>query len=414
MQNYKKNFVTRTLAWVLAAVMVIAMVPVGVFAEDGLEISPQETPQALGAANQIPKNIKTKVDWDQKKDAATYWGLNQEYGLTPVQKLRKVGTSDPINVFDVDYEGYFVNAEGRTVLRLVYREQESATSSWWNDLAFRFEPELYNMIDFTKSEAYGIDPNGTGLAEGIINFYDRPGANEKALNIYHALRKRFGYKENVPINIVLKKGIKYSDLKKNYLVQMRYFRPAKKNAPEYIYAFAPGKSTIGYTSYTKATVIPAAGNIDNEFMRGPQHDGKRDIDNWIIPSNRSFTNQYFENPGERDAKYKKFDNLGIISTEFKTRHADIGNENTIDGKPLGFMIAFDTSLVDYLTKDPTVAQSTQDQEIIAYTHLLKKNRDPFDPTKSMAVKRENINYSNDGKTAYIVFGEKNFVKKISK
>ena len=32
MQNYKKNFVTRTLAWVLAAVMVIAMVPVGVFA----------------------------------------------------------------------------------------------------------------------------------------------------------------------------------------------------------------------------------------------------------------------------------------------------------------------------------------------------------------------------------------------
>lgn len=405
----KKNYLRKTLALVMAFLMIVTMMPMNVFATDELEMSPQETPQVLKAANQFPNNIKTKVDWDQKKDAATYWGLNQEYGLAPVQRIAKVGTSDPINVFDVDYEGYFVNAEGRTVLRLVYREQEAVTSSWWNDLAFRFEPDLYGMIDFTKSEAYGIKPGAVGFQEGVIQFYNRPGSNEKALNIYHALRLRNGYKENVPINIVLKKGIKYSDLNKNYLIQMRYVRvPAGNRTVEDIYAFAPGKSTIGYTSYTRATVIPAAGSIDNEFMRGPQHDGSGN-DGWVVPSNRAFMNQYFENPGERDAKYKKYDNLGIISAEYQFIHGNINDANTLDGKPLGFMIAFDARLVPYLTKDPTVTVTNQDQEIIAYTHLLDEDRTPTN-TNSQAIKRENINYSTDGKTAYIVFGESNFVK----
>lgn len=405
----KKNYLRKTLALVMAFLMIVTMMPVNVFADSGFEMSPQETPQALKAANQFPNNIKTKVDWDQKKDASTYWGLNQEYGLAPVQRIAKVGTDDPINVFDVDYEGYFVNAEGRTVLRLVYREQEAATSSWWNDLAFRFEPDLYNMIDFSKSEAYGIKSGAVGFQEGVIQFYDRPGSNEKALNIYHALRLRNGYKENVPINIVLKEGIKYSDLNKNYLIQMRYVRvPAGNRTVEDIYAFAPGKSTIGYTSYTRATVIPAAGSIDNEFMRGPQHDGSGN-DGWVVPSNRAFMNQYFENPGERDTKYKKYDNLGIISAEYQFIHGNINDANTLDGKPLGFMIAFDARLVPYLTKDPTVTVTNQDQEIIAYTHLLDEDRTPTN-TNSQAIKRENINYSTDGNTAYIVFGESNFVK----
>ena len=38
MQNYKKNFVTRTLAWVLTVVMVVTMLPMGVFAETYKEV----------------------------------------------------------------------------------------------------------------------------------------------------------------------------------------------------------------------------------------------------------------------------------------------------------------------------------------------------------------------------------------
>lgn len=403
----KKNYLRKTFALVMAFLMIVTMMPVNVFAENGLEISPQETPQALGAANQFPNNIKKKVDWDQKKDAATYWGLNQEYGVEPFQRIAKVGTSDPINMFDLDYEGYFVNAEGRTVLRLVYREQEKGASSWWHDVAFRFEPDLYKMIDFDKSEAYGTDSDS--LKERTGKFYHRNGPNEKGLNIKSLIRLRYGYKVNIPINLVLNDGVKYSDLKKNYLVQMRYVRlPAGNRKIEDIYAFAPGKSTIGYTSYTRATVIPAAGNIDNEFMRGPQHDGSGN-DGWIIPSNRAFMNQYFENPGEIDSKYKKYDNLGIISAEYQFIHGNIGEVNKLDGKPLGFMIAFDARLVPYLTKDPTVADTDQNQEIIAYTHLLNDDRKPTN-NNSQAIKREHINYSKDGKTAYIVIGEGNFVK----
>lgn len=403
----KKNYLRKTLALVMSFLMIVTMMPVNVFAENGLEISPQETPQALGAANQFPNNIKKKVDWDQKKDAATYWGLNQEYGVEPFQRIAKVGTSDPINMFDLDYEGYFVNAEGRTVLRLVYREQEKGASSWWHDVAFRFEPDLYKMIDFDKSEAYGTDSDS--LKERTGKFYHRNGPNEKGLNIKSLIRLRFGYKVNIPINLVLNDGVKYSDLKKNYLVQMRYVRlPAGNRKIEDIYAFAPGKSTIGYTSYTRATVIPAAGNIDNEFMRGPQHDGSGN-DGWIIPSNRAIMNQYFENPGEIDSKYKKYDNLGIISAEYQFIHGNIGEVNKLDGKPLGFMIAFDARLVPYLTKDPTVADTDQNQEIIAYTHLLNDDRKPTN-NNSQAIKREHINYSKDGKTAYIVIGEGNFVK----
>ena len=71
MQNYKKNFVKQALAWVLAAVMVIAMVPVGVFAQD-----PQPADPASGDNKEIANSIDSRnIGKDAKNAVHAFVGV---------------------------------------------------------------------------------------------------------------------------------------------------------------------------------------------------------------------------------------------------------------------------------------------------------------------------------------------------
>lgn len=56
MQNYSKNFVARTLAWILAVVMVVSMVPMSVFA-NGFSRWEKE---ALGSNPVAPKETSER------------------------------------------------------------------------------------------------------------------------------------------------------------------------------------------------------------------------------------------------------------------------------------------------------------------------------------------------------------------
>lgn len=65
MQNYSKNFVARTLAWILAIVMVVSMVPMNVFAEGPVQI-------ADGVDHVSADN------WEEKIEAENdYWEIPQ-------------------------------------------------------------------------------------------------------------------------------------------------------------------------------------------------------------------------------------------------------------------------------------------------------------------------------------------------
>ena len=61
MQNLKKGFLTRGIAWLLAFVMVLTIVPFRAFAEDELEVSPPEAPSQVRDAA-APEDTSTSAD----------------------------------------------------------------------------------------------------------------------------------------------------------------------------------------------------------------------------------------------------------------------------------------------------------------------------------------------------------------
>lgn len=378
----KKNYLRKTLALVMAFLMIVTMLPVNVFAE----------PTNPGQGSNLPSNRVQKVNWDKLYDkTSNIWKLNQDYNLTPTQQLVKVSSADPIDNFGLNYEGYFVNAEGRTVLRLVYHESSTAASTWWHNLLFKFDKDLFSKIDFSKSFIEYF--NGQKL-----QFYNVSGSNEKALKIRDLIwSDRAGWKHNMPIDLVLNDGVKYSDLKDNYLIQMRFATPALDK----IYTFAPGKSPMDYSSYTKATVVAVNSDINNAFMRGPKPQSA------LIAGQRSFMTEYDNEAQTINQKPNTDKTLAVLKTQYQWEHASMNKANTIDGKPFGYMIAFDASLVPYLKAD-TAGN-------VGYTTL--QNVDKVEnkgnaqyPYIKTALKLNQINYTQDGKIAYFVLAESNFVK----
>ena len=378
----KKNYLRKTLALVMAFLMIVTMMPVNVFAG----------PTSPSQGSNLPSNRVQKVNWAKKYDkTSNIWKLNQDYGLNPTQQLTKVSAADVIDNYGLSYEGYFVNAEGRTVLRLVYHESATLSSTWWHNLLFKFDKELYKKIDFNKS--FIENSNGKKLG-----FYDTQGANEKALLIRDLIGlDRGGTKHNVPIDLVLNDGVKYSDLDDNYLIQMRFATPKLDK----IYTFAPGKSPMDYSSYTKATVVAAKSNVDTAFMRGPKPQSA------LIVAQRSFMTEYDNEPQTINGKTNTNKDLAVLKTQYQWEHATMAGANTIDGKPFGYMIAFDASLVPYLKAD--VAGN------VGYTTLENANKventsKPGYPYIKTALKLNQINYTPDKTIAYFVLAQNNFKK----
>lgn len=378
----KKNYLRNTLALVMAFLMIVTMLPVNVFAE----------PTNPGQGSNLPSNRVSKVNWDKSYDkTSNIWKLNQAYNLTPAQQLVKVSSADPIDNFGLNYEGYFVNAEGRTVLRLVYHESSTAASTWWHNLLFKFDKDLFSKIDFSKSFIEYF--NGKKL-----QFYDTQGANEKALKIRDLIWTDIaGWKHNMPIDLVLNDGVQYSDLTEDYLIQMRFATPTLDK----IYTFAPGKSPMDYSSYTKATVVAVNSDINNAFMRGPKPQSA------LIAGQRSFMTEYDNEAQNINQKPNTDKTLAVLKTQYQWEHASMNKANTIDGKPFGYMIAFDASLVPYLKAD-TAGN-------VGYTTL--QNVDKVEnkgnaqyPYIKTALKLNQINYTQDRRIAYFVLAEKNFVK----
>ena len=378
----KKNYLRKTLALVMAFLMIVTMMPVDVFAE----------PARPTSGSELPSNRAQKVNWEKTYDkTSNIWKLNQDYGLNPTQQLAKVSSADVIDNYGLSYEGYFVNAEGRTVLRLVYHESATLSSAWWWNLLFKFDKDLFPKIDFNKSFIEYF--NGKKL-----KFSDTQGSNEKALKIRDLIGlDRGGWKHNVPIDLVLNDGVKYSDLDDNYLIQMRFATPNLDK----IYTFAPGDSPIDYSSYTKSTIVAAKSNVDTAFMRGPKPQSA------LIVAQRSFMTEYDNEAQTINGKPNTDKALAVLKTQYQWEHATLAKANTIDGKPFGYMIAFDASLVPYLKAD--VAGN------VGYTTLqnadkVENKSKPGYQYKKFALKLDQINYTPDRKIAYFVLAENNFKK----
>ncbi|MDD7766436.1 MULTISPECIES: Rib/alpha-like domain-containing protein [Anaerococcus] len=345
------------------------------------ELKDNEAQTASPSEKKLPANRTDKPNWEEKEQKGDdYWELGKTDKLEN-QRLVRVTTSDPIEIVDTTYQGYFSDANGRTNLRLVYMEKSAAISAVWKKAEFNFG-KLVDKIDFDKS--YGVDKNGKRYTFSTTN---NPGIY--TLNVAEMISARTQNKNNLPINLVLKDGVTLESLgQEDYKIQMRL---VDANG-ERIYAFAPGKAALDYSTYTRTTSVSLKNKMNSEFLRGPEQQ-KGDI----LAVQRSFMSEFIANPAE----YNDTTELGVLRTQYQSETGAIPG-NTTDGKPHGFMQMFDADMVKYLKPDAA--------GFIAYTQLLDATRKDIKSAKRVGFKLSDLNYTADGKLAYFIIGEANFQK----
>lgn len=275
MQNYKKNFVTRTLAWVLAAVMVIAMVPVGVFAETFVE-----TKEDVGG---VSTEITKTTDWsiDEKKEAEmSYWRLAN------LNELTVVANAEGIKTPSINYIGTYINEDGDTVIRVSFRMFQNLTSAVWDKLLFKFDKDFYKLINFDnpKTGMYKdkIDElwHDSSRYSEIVQFVDcvssiSGSVNVKEQSLVNNKSKVGGSARiEIPIDLVLHSGKTVNDIVGQPHVQMRILDEKyervfcvagtgkAKNDPENNDDSKVDKDTLitPYNSYTFMTFVPSNNN----------------------------------------------------------------------------------------------------------------------------------------------------------
>ncbi|SUU95106.1 ECM-binding protein homolog [Anaerococcus prevotii] len=350
----------------------------------GIQISEKTEPQALKESNPDEKEFteaKAKENWDQELKDKGYWKLAEG------QRFRRVSASDPVSIYDINYDGTFADAEGNTNLRFIYNELNGVGSGVWHRIVVNFG-DLTDKIDFEKSYVVGEDGKTTE------KFYDVNG--EKRLDITKLYSgPRAGKRVNFPMNIVLKDGKSINEIpKENYIVQLRLVNKARPNVAEgtEIYTYAPKGTSVDYSSYTKVTSVDLSDNISSTVLEGPkQEKGER------IAIQRSYMSEFIANPKEYDDSTQ----IGILRTEYLGKRGGSIGENIkdVDGKPIGFAQVFDAKLVDYLKEDTNGN--------VAYTNVLTNDRKQGSWVKKIGIKKADITIK-DG-LAYVVIARNDSV-----
>ena len=254
-----KRKIRRILSSFLALVLVIGMLPINSFAE-----------------------VK-KADWtiDETKEAEmSYWKLSNTNEVTVVANAEGIKTPS------INYIGTYVNDEGRTVIRLSFRMFQNLASGVWQKALFKFDNDLYNLIDFK-------DP-GTGMYKGARNnlWHDSDTYNEVypftdvvssisgAVNVKEQNLNNNGNKVGgsarleIPIDLVLKEGQTVDNLVGQPHVQMRITNKdyskvfcvagtgnaSSDSTNNDDSAVDPDTLVTPYNSYTFMTYVPSKNN----------------------------------------------------------------------------------------------------------------------------------------------------------
>lgn len=255
----RKQSAKRFLALFLAIIMVVGILPVNIFAETF-------TTNVNGNA------VVGTTDWsiDEKKEAEmSYWRLSN------INEVTVVANAEGIKTPSVNYIGTYINAEGRTVIRVSFRMFQNLASGVWHKALFKFDKDLYDLIDFNNT--------GTGMYKGVIDggFHDNAVYNQiipfadcvssysGAVHVKEQSLTNNGNKVGgsarleIPIDLVLKDGKTVADIKGQPHVQMRITND------DYSQVFCVAgteksdtqKNLIApYNSYTFMTYIPSANN----------------------------------------------------------------------------------------------------------------------------------------------------------
>lgn len=133
MKKKKKNL-TRPVAMAMAVSLAFGSIPYNTMANETLQIAEQQILHGVGQGN---PGVQTQADalssatyynkanWENKIKDKSRWPVGNN------QRLVRVTTSEPVQMNDIDYDGNFVDANGRTVLRMVYKEKGGAATGVW-------------------------------------------------------------------------------------------------------------------------------------------------------------------------------------------------------------------------------------------------------------------------------------------
>lgn len=406
----------KTLALVMAFLMIVTMLPVNVFAEGpadpGIWADPNE-----GAGKTSDRAVdaegKPPVDWDKssgegRDDGSSYWSLPAGVNIVNAHN-----SSDPINTFGFTYLGKYLDDQGRIVLKFDVGHRATANSGVWDKYVMRFPKELYNAIDtdasfilWKQTEVYRIDNfdrfEATTIREQTAYTYQFP---------YRNFGAQYGHRE---INVVLKKDVNWEkDFKgKSQVVQLRLYNGNNKNLKMFsTSARGAGKqyTSFGYNTHTKTAVVGDLSKrpgdlVESTMISMVQADAYNDIFHTADSSlqldrdNKKVRIIYsIAKTATTRGDYKAFgEDIGLRQTldpDF-VRYLDLSNPDTKIGT---YQLFYPSEKkygepIDIFAKDLNGVKKTADGKI-----ELDENNNPI--------------YTRDDKSVFIQFGSKEFKDK---
>lgn len=334
MKNFQKHYLRKTLALVMAFLMIITMMPVNVFAEE---------PQIPGIATRgFDSEGKPGVNWEfkpgEKDDGASYWPLKSGARI-----IHGYDTNDPLNTFGFTYLGKYFDHEGRIVLRLEISHRQSVTTTAWKKYVMRFPKELYQGIDLERS--YVLWKRTEVFAP---NFYDKlgksdiPGQQDYTYQFpFRDFDTQYGHRE---VNLVLKKTddngkvIDWDAIfsQNQQVIQLRlydkdgsriYSTSSKRNKS--------GLAQLGYNSYTKVAMVGDLSRRPGDLMEATFNSFTGD----------TFNDSYHtaDSSMELDKDNKK---VKILYTFAKAKVSEKSGE--INGEGVALRQSFDPDFIRYL------------------------------------------------------------------
>ncbi|MDY4196276.1 MAG: hypothetical protein SOX70_03440, partial [Peptoniphilaceae bacterium] len=337
----------KALAILLAFLMVVGVLPQRTYAAED-----------LADWNNSDTNLE-KVDW--KLPAGT--------------KIVNAGMAgpDPLTNVGFSYSGHFTDDQGRTVIKGKYTHYQSVTSAVWKNIAFRFDQELYGMIDFTRSYMMNKDENGRNLFTNAS--FTR--ANEKVVPFYTqasgAQRRDFFF--------VLKQGVTWNDVMKSggHIIQARIYNDDGTTVWSKSSSNSKNPDTqVNYSTYTHSFAVTDL--INNR--------------EGLVYSNTMPGADYINSVATRTVFSPETGKLRVIYQY--TKHSMYSNT---EAKYKAFRQAFSTDFAKFLKED--------DQGLVGKVYIRDHAFKPYDDgSKFLPIKREDLNLTPQG--ANFVFADAKF------
>lgn len=350
----KKHYSKRCLAFFLAIIMILGMMPLNIFAE----VEP--------------------ANWVDDVETARYWPIPHQ------GRLVKVSSAEVLKNPSLRYIGGYTRPDGREVVRLAFSGYSGAVTDVWLRLILKPDNNLNQLIDWDlsgigkkRTEQFPNNHDGYNFNKEFIKFEPLSAKQGGSGNLrYVSIGEKgtqtvrtglLGVNFEAPIDLVLKKGETVKNLKENPLIQMRLM----DSNFERIYSTTIAENEeVPYSSYTMSTFVPVRVDLKKGILNT---DVARNTEN-TFQSASSYI-KYNEEKGYIDVYTRRSqgavgstaDSGGAFNAADKRNEGDYGFMQTFDKSFIGILKPQDESgtvaqifaansndAVSYPSSDPTV------------------------------------------------------------